>query len=391
MDKKYISATVRQLLHDPDFVLWCMMPTDVLDEQWSRWINEHPECESDINEARIILQSVRLNDTPIPADKSGQLWSRLQRSIIERKKRRRLQIIRYAAACAVALVLGIGGFELFDKDPLSDSRLIAGTTGCKEDVHTDVTLITGVLDTVKIENNSLIVCDLEITVRNKEKVVTQKVSDSNRDETVMNTLVVPRGRRTSLLLADGSKVWVNSGSKLRFPSKFDAEKRMIEAEGEIYIEVARNGTPFYVKTDSFTVNVLGTKFNLSAYAGEQTGTVVLVEGSVMVRTLENENIHLSPNRMLTIEAGKGQIKEVDVNDYISWKDGYLQFREESMENILLRLSRYYAIQIKCKPEIAGKNCSGKLVLFEDIRQTMNTISMLYNIRYQFESDTLIIE
>ena len=100
----------------------------------------------------------------------------------------------------------------------------------------------------------------------------------------MNTLVVPRGRRSSLLLADGSRIWVNSGSVLRFPSHFDEKQRLIEAEGEIYIEVVKAKIPFLVKTDKFTVNVLGTKFNISSYTDEEESTVVLVEGSVNVCT-----------------------------------------------------------------------------------------------------------
>ena len=178
---------------------------------------------------------------------------------------------------------------------------------------------------------------------------------------------------------------------LRFPSHFDEKQRLIEAEGEIYIEVVKAKIPFLVKTDKFTVNVLGTKFNISSYTDEEESTVVLVEGSVNVCTKKNEQIRLTPNQKLSFLADKNKIETVDVYDYISWKDGMLRFKKETMSNILKRLSRYYNVPIKCTSTVSSRTGSGKLVLFDDIEQVMETFSMLYNTHYRFESDTLYIE
>lgn len=97
----------------------------------------------------------------------------------------------------------------------------------------------------------------------------------------------------------------------------------------------------------------------------------------MVDTKEEENIQLTPNHKLTLQPDKHEINEVDVLDYISWKDGVLIFKGETMENILMRLSRYYNVQIECAPGIAQRTSSGKLVLFDNIEQVMETFSMLY--------------
>lgn len=397
MSDKQIPEIVHRLLHDHSFVMWCMVLTQELDIKWHVWIKEHPENQRAIDEARLILRSVRLNEYSIPDEKSEQIWLRLQNEMQQKRFKKHNLFMRYAAACAVFVTVSLAGYWLMDRGLFSGNNLMTGIGMAIDTVHTEVTLITKDHKVINVEDNTLISFNSDVTMKNSpdEELVVKKIEaegiEKNIDETVMNTLVVPKGRRSSLLLADGSKIWINSGSVLRFPSRFEGDDRTIEAEGEIYIEVVKSGKPFHVKTASFTVNVLGTKFNLSAYGDEQAQSVVLVEGSVMVDTKEEENIQLTPNHKLTLQPDKHEINEVDVLDYISWKDGVLIFKGETMENILMRLSRYYNVQIECAPGIAQRTSSGKLVLFDNIEQVMETFSMLYNVHYRFESNTLLIE
>lgn len=397
MSDKQIPEIVHRLLHDNSFVMWCMVPTQELDIKWHAWIKEHPENQRAIDEARLILRSVRLNEYSIPDEKSEQIWLRLQNEMQQKRFKKRNLFMRYAAACAVFVTVSLAGYWLMDRGLFLGNNLMTGIGMAIDTVHTEVTLITKDQKVINVEDNTLISFNSDVTMKNSqdEELVVKKIEaegiEKNIDETVMNTLVVPKGRRSSLLLADGSKIWINSGSVLRFPSRFEGDDRTIEAEGEIYIEVVKSGKPFHVKTASFTVNVLGTKFNLSVYGDEQAQSVVLVEGSVMVDTKEEENIQLTPNHKLTLQPDKHEINEVDVLDYISWKDGVLIFKGETMENILMRLSRYYNVQIECAPGIAQRTSSGKLVLFDNIEQVMETFSMLYNVHYRFESNTLLIE
>ena len=397
MSDKQIPEIVHRLLHDHSFVMWCMVPTQELDIKWHAWIKEHSENQRAIDEARLILRSVRLNEYSIPDEKSEQIWLRLQNEMQQKRFKKHNLFMRYAAACAVFVTVSLAGYWLMDRGLFSGNNLMTGIGMAIDTVHTEVTLITKDHKVINVEDNTLISFNSDVTMKNSpdEELVVKKIEaegiEKNIDETVMNTLVVPKGRRSSLLLADGSKIWINSGSVLRFPSRFEGDDRTIEAEGEIYIEVVKSGKPFHVKTANFTVNVLGTKFNLSAYGDEQAQSVVLVEGSVMVDTKEEENIQLTPNHKLTLQPDKHEINEVDVLDYISWKDGVLIFKGETMENILMRLSRYYNVQIECAPGIAQRTSSGKLVLFDNIEQVMETFSMLYNVHYRFESNTLLIE
>lgn len=146
-----------------------------------------------------------------------------------------------------------------------------------------------------------------------------------------------------------------------------------------------------LETPQLTVNVLGTKFNVSAYADDALQSVVLVEGKVNVKANSNEDFVLLPNQRFKLSDGISGIDEVNAYDYISWKDGVLQFRGETMKDIIQRLSRYYNVSITCTPEVAQKCTMGKLILFDDIEQVMKTFSLLYDVQCTIEAGSIKIE
>ena len=382
-----------ELLHDSEFVMWCLMPTEELDCKWEQWQKNHPEAQFEFARARAILKSTRFNALEVPDERSEKLWLQLQYSIKKECRKRYFILARYAAACILVLLVSVSVIMQFTHKTTMEGSTAEVMQMTKDTLHTEVTLIIDGQKQVEIEDNALIAYDAGIKVkgREQEEKVIQNIGDKDIEQVTMNTLVVPRGRRSSLLLEDGSRVWINSGSVLRFPSHFQKNQRVIEADGEIYIEVEKSNIPFYVKTNKFTVNVLGTKFNVSSYKEDDECSVVLVEGSVNVKTIKDKDIKLFPNQKISFCGDQSRVEKVDVYDYISWKDGLLRFKRETMTNILMRLSRYYNVPIKCAPGIANRRNSGKLVLFDDIEQVMETFSMLYNTRYHFESDTLLIE
>lgn len=253
MSDKQIPEIVHRLLHDHSFVMWCMVPTQELDIKWHAWIKEHPENQRAIDEARLILRSVRLNEYSIPDEKSEQIWLRLQNEMQQKRFKKHNLFMRYAAACAVFVTVSLAEYWLRDRGLFSGNNLMTGIGMAIDTVHTEVTLITKDHKVINVEDNTLISFNSDVTMKNSpdEELVVKKIEaegiEKNIDETVMNTLVVPKGRRSSLLLADGSKIWINSGSVLRFPSRFEGDDRTIEAEGEIYIEVVKSGKPFHVK------------------------------------------------------------------------------------------------------------------------------------------------
>ena len=149
-----------------------------------------------------------------------------------------------------------------------------------------------------------------------------------------------------MTLTDGSKVYLNSLSSVRFPARFAKDVRMVELEGEAYFEVSRTGQPFMVKTKGMTVEVLGTSFNISAYEDEDCRTT-LVSGSVRVRTEKGEAIVLKPSEQATVTRhGDGiEVRNVDTSFYTSWINGKINFRDQRLEDIMKTLGRWYDMDV----------------------------------------------
>ena len=200
-------------------------------------------------------------------------------------------------------------------------------------------------------------------------------------------LKVPYGKRATLKLSDGSQIWVNSGSTIIYPSTFNKNAREIFVEGEVYLEVEPNKDwPFIVTSDQMEIRVLGTSFNLTAYKDEKQTKLVLVDGSVLAKPKNGNVIEMEPNQMLSINQDASSIQTVDVSNYISWRDGIYTFRSESIENILLRLSRYYNVIMKLPSTYSGITCSGKLVMRENLTQLLDGLSSITPMRYKITED-----
>lgn len=228
-----------------------------------------------------------------------------------------------------------------------------------------------------------------VSYSNREKVIT--VQKNNEEEIISqeetaayNQLVTPRGKRSTLILADGSKVWLNAGTQVIYPKEFRDDQREIFVNGEIYIEVQPDKKrPFYVKTKDLDVRVLGTKFNVKSYPGEPLQRVVLVSGSVAVdnRSLhEQEGVTLSPNQMYEMNDNKGLVSQVDTENYISWIHGLYIYNDKPLNEILKELSKYYGLQVEFIGE-SSIRYSGKLDLKQSFEELLNGLKNLASITY----------
>ena len=152
-------------------------------------------------------------------------------------------------------------------------------------------------------------------------------------------------------------------------------KREIYVEGEAFLDVYHDeNRPFIVKTNKIDIRVLGTTFNVCAYENENTQTVVLVTGKVEVKTTTNEIKTLSPNNLLAYNDQKGiLVHPVDVQEYIAWKDGFYQFKQENLEVIAKKLNKYYGKTIIVDKRLTQITCSGKLDLKEELDDVLRTL------------------
>ncbi|WP_372933016.1 FecR family protein, partial [Mariniphaga sediminis] len=210
----------------------------------------------------------------------------------------------------------------------------------------------------------------EVIIKNENEEEKRIENRSNLKRAVLNQMVVPYGQRQSVYLSDGTFVQLNAGSKLVYPATFTGSTREVYLQGEGFFEVKRNEkAPFIVKTDYVDVNVLGTTFNISSYSDEDFATAVLVEGKVKVsqknKLFSNEEFELLPGQGCFYSIGRQNsvVKDVDVNQYIAWKDGLFYFKDMRLVDLVRQVRKFYNVSVQIKgEELANTLVSGKLVL-----------------------------
>lgn len=386
---QYITYSATDFSTDPFFLEWQWFGTMEASLFWSEFLSEYPEKSEEILLAiKIVKSALYDNENSFPKQDKEKAVNKLTSKVDRYKKRKRISIYSISMVAVMALLfffpfrntqhLFEADGETFVEIPEKEVQLIL-STGNKAFFHEDIQVK---YDT---EGNML--------VQNEAGEMLEK---HERDETskVLNRLIVPKGKRSSLQLADGSRVWINSGSKVEFPSDFtEADNRKILVEGEIYIEVEKDlQRPFLVITPHFEVTVLGTKFNVFAYSADSLQHVTVVEGlvSIVSGDKKQENF-LAQNQQLKIEKSRETINEVDVYHYISWKDGILRFESEPLENILTRLSRYYDIYLEYGRGIESIRCSGKLFLFDDPKIVFDNIAKVSPVEYSVIDNMILFK
>ena len=205
-------------------------------------------------------------------------------------------------------------------------------------------------------------------------------------------LRVPEGKRTQIELSDGSRVWVNSATTVRFPISFEGDERHIIVDGEVYLEVAhKSECPFVVEAGGLSVKVLGTKFGVTAYSGQCSARVVLAEGRVDVETGDTARYNLQPGQMLELDNGIAQLADTEAYTYTSWKDGLLYFDGTPLSEALSRLSKQYAVDITCSPASAHLRLYGKLILEDDVADVLDNLTVIEPITYQVRNNQVLVE
>ena len=216
----------------------------------------------------------------------------------------------------------------------------------------------------------------------------------------MAQVVIPYGKRSTLLMSDGTKVWLNAGSKLIFPQKFSGKNRKVFLQGEAYFDVFKNkGSPFIVSSDNLNVTVHGTQFDVKNNNSDKDIEVVLVEGAVSLKekgvmNLLSKEIRLIPNQKAVYNKADKTTNvesEVDVAYYISWKEGLLEFNRESIVNVFNRLSKYYNVSFITERSVElNRKISGKLDLKESLEEVMKVISDAAPVMFRIEKNKVFV-
>ena len=290
--------------------------------------------------------------TVLEADKA-KMWKQVQSRMNKNSRYRVKRYLKYAAII-VAFVLAGGTWWMVKENPeeiisveLSETSMLSPGTPKAYILFSSgqrMDLTTTEHDTMIMEKG------MQVRVGSSGKI-SYIPGDSGsilKQEIVYNTFVVPRGGEYKLELADGTLVWLNSDSELRYPVKFAGSQRDVWLKGEGYFEVSKNPEkPFRVVVDDMIVKVLGTSFNINAYKDRGNILTTLVSGKVDIQDMSGKSlVVMSPNQQVDFRHGKiSSVQEVDITRFVSWIDGKFYFNDMTLENIMSQLQRWYDIEV----------------------------------------------
>lgn len=313
-----------------------------------------------------------------------RVMARIEEKELKRVRRNRLLSMISTAAAAIAIIITTS--FLFAEKPLIDSLVEIAYNHPNETIDEDVILITDKGENIKLTGTTYMATELA-----KDTITTDRIA-----ETGSMTIVVPLKKEFNIVLPDSTKVWLNSGSKLTFPNKFDGEERVVVLDGEGYFEVSHNADqPFIVRNLIMDTRVLGTKFLVSSYSEDDLRSISLVEGSVEVISSVSDYYHkLVPGKGVFFDSDTHQFQSrtIHINSVLDRVGGMLIFENVTLESICNTLSRRYAVEFVFRNEsLKEKLFYMKTKKYELIENVMSLLNLAGGIQYEISGNKIIIQ
>lgn len=306
----------------------------------------------------------------------------------------------YAAAAAVLITLSVG-FYLFQ--PVKQKRFAATGTGLSRDLapggnKATLTLSNGAVISLTDAANGKIASQSGANIskaKTGQLVYTHNDVATGLDD--YNSISTPKGGQYQIILPDGTKVWLNAASSLKYPVAFSGTTRKVELNGEAYFEVAKDKTkPFIVRTTKQEVTVLGTHFNINAYADEPNTRTALLEGLVKIQQLEHPaSLIIKPGQAALVgdqnSSSKIQLTTIDPDEVVAWKNGYFMFDSENLESILRKVARWYDVDISYQSRnSANKEFSGTISKYSNASQVLKKLELTEAVHFKIEGRKIIV-
>lgn len=309
-----------------------------------------------------------------------------------RGQTRRVRTIRWVAAVAAmwVLVLGVTLWLTRNKDENANTQLATSNIISAGEKKARLTFADG--STVEVsEKNTHVLKEKGVDIEYKDGEISY-VATVKPAGTVYNELEVPRGGECMIKLDDGTRVWVNAETKLKYPVTFVGENREVILEGEAFFDVVEDEKPFIVKTSFGDVRVLGTAFGISAYSNEPESYTTLVRGKVSVGTKDAAPIVILPGeQVITSKDGKMVKQEVDVEEFVGWKDGIYVFKEKSLGDIMTTLERWYNISVVFQDEdLKELPFTGNLKRYDNINVFFDALTRTGDLKYRVEGNQVVL-
>jgi len=365
---------------------------DEIDEEGQQKLDVWLE-ESDSHKAlfvRIQNEKMQYEDIQkILSYDAGGAWRVVKQKAARRKGRKRLiRVCRIAASVVVVLGVAIAFFlkeeakvlPVAKVENITPGRSIAKLTLASGDVYH--------LDSLKQVDSAVSLAEND----GKEVVFTDRQLAENVKEIRYNKIEIPRGGEYKITLGDGTRVYLNAQTELRFPESFaNSEQRLVYLSGEAYFEVAKNPSkPFIVQCRDYAVRVLGTSFNVNSYEDDKTSKTTLATGKVEIN-MGGKLTVLKPGHQAIIKDGKVDVEEVDVEVYTTWMYENFRFKSESIQEIMTKLSRWYAMDVFYMNEsVKDYHFTGYLPRYAKITDVLELLSLTTNIKFDVNGKTVTV-
>jgi len=337
------------------------------------------------------------DEKQLTADQETELLQYIfdyKESPLQRSKSVRGWDYRSWSAAAVIFLTLCAGLYYFKSNRTEQLREEAAAAIAPGGNKATLTLADGkVISLQTAENGQLAeVSGVKITkTRNGELVYS--LSDAASVTTSQNMISTPKGGQYALILPDGTKVWLNAASVLKFPTAFSGSReRKVTLSGEAYFEVAKLKTPFVVATDQQWVEVLGTHFNINAYLDEQQTKTTLLEGSVRVSSLKTGNVvKLNPGEEAMLMANRLDVQKADIERNTDWKNGIFMFKNESLEGIMRKIARWYNVEIVYEQHAPRKETfSGIVSRYDNVNKVLRRLELTGAVSFKIQGRKIIV-
>ncbi|WP_426328739.1 FecR family protein [Pedobacter sp. R-06] len=321
----------------------------------------------------------------------AEMEHRLYQSITQKgniNPRRSFRWPRFAAAASIAILLGVGGFYFITKERSARVSEIVTNDIAPGGNNAILTLADGkkiVLSGAK-NGNLAQLPDVRVIKTSDGNLSYQKTPSGQLSPSLVNYNVVstPLGGQYHLTLSDGTNAWLNAGSSIKYPTSFSGLERRVEITGEVYFEVAHNAAkPFRVVSAGQLVEVLGTHFNINAYADENNIRTTLIEGSVRISGA-NQTKTIKPGEEAELSSKGISIGRADTEEAIAWKNGYFRFNDENIESIMRKLSRWYGIEVSFQGSISQEGFNGKISRYKNISQALKMLEQTGAVHFEIK-------
>lgn len=364
MPKDYKNFNTDDFLNDAFFIEWVKHRTPVSNAFWQKWMDENHANLTLMKDAELQLTAF-LSAQNIEQEEGArdQVWGRIMQTLqfgTVKNTRSRYGWWTAAAAAVLIVVSGVWFFTQHSKNREPLTAISNGTEISPGSNKAVLTLANGRQIELDSANTGMLISENGVQVIQMNEGIAYEATEMTT-KIEYNTITTPRGGQYKVVLADGSQVWLNAESSLRFPTAFTGKERSVEMEGEAFFEVAEDTLlPFVVHTGGMQVQVLGTEFNVNGYDDQNVIRTTLVEGKVEVRA-DDQVANLLPGEQASLQKLNRQLSsagDVDVEQIIAWKNGYFSFHDADLKQVMQQISRWYDIEVQYESQVPARKFEG---------------------------------